>query len=468
MHISPRHLNANGEKDKFTLEYGIMFAIVDLETTGGNATRDRITEVAVILHDGEKVVDSYSTLVNPGVSIPYYITDITGIDDSMVADAPFFREVADEIYEMLSGAIFVAHNVGFDYGFLRESFQRLGMPFLPAKMCTVRTSRKVIPGLRSYSLGKLCAHLGIEIKDRHRAMGDAEATAILLELLFERQPELKLGPAKKARDPFAGLPQNLNRDQLKGIPERPGIFFLHSGEDGVFFAARSSNLRKDSFKKMRSLAKAGDAIQDVTWEVTGSELLAVLRLPSAAADCSAVKVNGMLKGKERIGVYAYQDQRNYMRLYTAPRKRGDRAVAGFPSEADAQAALLSRVRQHRLCPSLSGVETGVCGEGKCDGACQGLEAPEEYNARVEQALVGIGFPHPRFFVLGNGRSEDELSVVCVENGSCLGYAYLDAGQPWNNPEVVLGLLEPFAHPKDRALNIRQFLPRLVSEKIVPY
>ena len=129
-----------------------MFAIVDLETTGGKSREDRITEVAVILHDGQQRVREYSTLINPGVPIPFYITGITGIDDDMVVDAPAFSEIAGELFALLSGPIFVAHNVNFDFHFLQQAYLREGYQFNPPLLCTVRTSRKLMPGLRSYSL----------------------------------------------------------------------------------------------------------------------------------------------------------------------------------------------------------------------------------------------------------------------------------------------------------------------------
>src|ERR1035437_7241294 len=153
-----------------------MYAIIDIETTGGSAVYDKITEIAVYIHDGEKLVGEYSTLLNPGKSVRYYITKLTGINDQMVANAPSFDQVASIIDDLRQGCFFVAHNASFDYNFVREEYRRLGVKFERPTLCTVRLSRKLIPGKRSYSLGKLCDEIGIIVKDRHRASGDALAT----------------------------------------------------------------------------------------------------------------------------------------------------------------------------------------------------------------------------------------------------------------------------------------------------
>ena len=161
-----------------------MYAIVDIETTGGSATRSRITEIAIYKHDGQKIVDEYQTLVNPCQDIPYNITKLTGIDNELVANAPLFFDVAKEIDAFLDGCVFVAHNVNFDYGFIKAEFERIGLSFRRKKLCTVRLSRKLLPGKYSYSLGKLCASEGIPLNNAHRAAADAKATAILFTQLM--------------------------------------------------------------------------------------------------------------------------------------------------------------------------------------------------------------------------------------------------------------------------------------------
>ena len=162
-----------------------MFAIIDIETTGNSYKYGKITEIAIYQHNGERVTGEYSTLINPEMDIPYFITELTGINNAMVCNAPRFFEVAKNIVEMTEGRTFVAHNSSFDYKFIQEEFNRLGYDYQRKTMCTVKLSRKLLPGHDSYSLGRLCDDLGIEINGRHRAAGDALATVKLFEILQE-------------------------------------------------------------------------------------------------------------------------------------------------------------------------------------------------------------------------------------------------------------------------------------------
>lgn len=180
--ILPGGINCTfAKKEKY------LYAIIDIETTGQSAEHGKITEIAIFIHDGFGIVDSFASLINPESYIPYFITELTGIDNDMVRNAPKFYEVARRIVEMTQDCIFVAHNVMFDYKFVREEFKRLGYNYERKTMCTVRMGRKYIPGHRSYSLGKLCSELGIEIEGRHRAAGDAAATVKLFELILVRK-----------------------------------------------------------------------------------------------------------------------------------------------------------------------------------------------------------------------------------------------------------------------------------------
>jgi DNA polymerase III subunit epsilon len=180
-----------------------MFTIIDVETTGTVHKYGKITEIALYVHNGQRITDSFTTLVNPEIDIPIYITRLTGISNKMVADAPRFFEIAKKIVELTTGRIFVAHNANFDYQFIREEFSQLGYEFLRKKLCTVQLSRKFFPGRTSYSLGKLCADMGIKIENRHRAAGDALATVKLFEKL---------------------LAKNLETGKIPGLGKTPDLF----------------------------------------------------------------------------------------------------------------------------------------------------------------------------------------------------------------------------------------------------
>ncbi|MEM0995529.1 MAG: exonuclease domain-containing protein [Bacteroidota bacterium] len=458
-----------------------MFAVIDLETTGGSASRDKITEIAIIVHDGVRRLREFTTLVNPERPIPHYITDITGISDDMVADAPKFYEVAKQVVELTEGCTFVAHNVNFDYGFLREEFRQLGFEYQREKLCTVRTSRKLIPGLPSYSLGKLCRTLGIPLYDRHRAMGDADATTVLLEQLLAINPNLRGRPPfsrRPTKDPYAGLPPQLDRGNLDRLPSAPGLYFMHDVAGNTLFADKTTNIRRDALKNLKEFVRTDASIDasevcEITWERTGNELLAMLRLSETVHKQDVSFVRNRRKKKYRVGVFAYRDQRDYLRLHIVKRRPGQQYIAEFPTEDDARAALEARMRKHGLCANMIGLSTagGPCAQassGKCHGACQGQESPDAYNQRLENALRGLGFPYPRFFLLGAGRNQDEVSVICVDDGACLGYAYLNAEESWQDPEAVLDLLHPLPAETEPARIVRQYLPKMKRKQIVPY
>ncbi len=167
-----------------------MYSIIDVETTGGRAVDNKITEIGIVLHDGNKIVDTYSTLINPEKSIPWNITRLTGITNKMVAEAPKFYEVAAKIHKMTENSYFVAHNAWFDYSFIREEYAQLGFDYNRKQICTIKLLKKFSPGLKSYSLGNLIEHFGIQVNARHRALDDALATAELFERMLHQNGNL--------------------------------------------------------------------------------------------------------------------------------------------------------------------------------------------------------------------------------------------------------------------------------------
>ena len=221
------------------------YAIIDVETTGGRAVRDKITEIAIVLHDGEQVLDSFESLVNPECPIPYGITELTGISNEMVADAPRFYEIAKRVVEMTEGAVFVAHNVRFDYSFVQEEFKRLGFTYTRKQLCTVRLARKAFPGLRSYSLGNLIRTLNLNAGARHRAMGDTLATVDL----FERIMRLENGKSEAGDLINLGikealLPGALSLEKIHSLPQECGVYYFHDQYGQVVYVGKSINIQK--------------------------------------------------------------------------------------------------------------------------------------------------------------------------------------------------------------------------------
>ncbi|MEZ4895099.1 MAG: exonuclease domain-containing protein [Saprospiraceae bacterium] len=238
-----------------------MYAIIDVETTGGTARWERITEIAIVLHDGEKVVDTFSSLLNPDRSIPWNITQLTGITDEMVSEAPHFYEVARQIVEMTEDCIFVAHNVNFDYSFVREEFARLGYDYTRKQLCTVRLARKVFPGLSSYSLSNLKKHFGIKAEKSHRALDDTLATTKLFELILAEQDgtgslrQLVNQGVKEAK-----LPEGITLERLHAIPESCGVYYFHNKAGKVIYVGKSLNIKKRLFEHFADKTKKGERL----------------------------------------------------------------------------------------------------------------------------------------------------------------------------------------------------------------
>src|SRR5687767_3465301 len=215
------------------------FAIIDIETTGGTSHDSRITEIAIFIHDGKQVIDQFHSLVNPQQPIPRFITGLTGITDEMVEKAPLFEDIAEEIFLITADCVFVAHNVNFDYSFIREEFKNIGIDFKRKRACTVRLSRSIIPGYSSYSLGNICANLGIHINDRHRAVGDAEATVKLFEILLANDTDGIIEKSVNVRSKEATIPPHLDKSVYENLPNETGVYYFYNGDGKIIYIGKA-------------------------------------------------------------------------------------------------------------------------------------------------------------------------------------------------------------------------------------
>lgn len=429
-----------------------MYAIIDVETTGGAARYERITEIAIVLHDGEKVVDTFSTLLNPEKSIPWQITQITGITDEMVAQAPKFYEVAKQIVQLTEGKIFVAHNVSFDYAFVREEFLRLGYEFQRRQLCTVRLARKVFPGLPSYSLSNLKKHFSIHAEKSHRALDDTLATTRLFELMLSEQDgKGKIRTLVNLGVKETKLPPNISLERLHSVPEACGVYYFHDTGGNVIYVGKSLNIRKRLFEHFADPTPKGEKLRngvaDISWEVTGSELVALL-LESAEIKRIQPNVNRAQRNRQHYGaIFAYTDFNGYRCLAfgkkTAKNLKNLELIAEYPKPDQAKNHLQSLVYQHELCYRLTHLDSSehACFHyniKKCFGACVGEESPETYNERVNSAIFQISRRlSGNFFYIENGRNEDEVAIVGVQDGRYIGYAYLDTAEGDQSVDALL-------------------------------
>lgn len=413
-----------------------MYAIVDIETTGGYAENHRITEIAVYHHDGINITDSFHTLINPGRNIPYYITGLTGITSEMVSLAPAFQDVAKEIHHWLDGKIFVAHNAHFDYSFLRKELEQVGINWNAKKLCTVRLSRKIIPGLRSYSLGSLAESLGIKITNRHRAGGDAEATVKVFDELLQRDRDNYILKTLKKNSGETILPPNLPKEEFDKLPAQCGVYYFHNANGNVIYVGKAINIKKriaghfTGEAREWSRSKIRNEIHHISYELTGNELIALI-LESQEIRRLWPKYNQAQKFRvEEWGVYDYEDRNGYIRFSVNVVTKGSRPLIRFTSKGDAWNFLWAKVREFELCPKLSGLQVtkGLCFDyqtGECRGACMCLEAVNSYNVKTGNAIRSFRGNGHTVAIIGKGRRLDEQSLVLVEQGAYFGFGYFD-------------------------------------------
>lgn len=411
-----------------------MYAVIDIETTGRSAKGQKITEIAILIHDGKKVIDEYQTLINPETSIPYSITQLTGICDEMLVHAPKFFEVARKIYEMTEDHIFVAHNVAFDYGIIRSEFLNLGGEYERERMCTVKLSRQLLPGHQSYSLGKLCADLDIPIVGRHRAYGDAKATTTLLEILINKNKEFgeeKLTPYSKVQVPK--IPPLLDVDIFKNLPKETGVYYFHDSKGKIIYVGKANNIRQrvlshfnDKSLKERTMF---EFIANITYELTGNELVALLH-ESAEIKRLMPQYNHAQKRKsETHGLYVYENQKGILQLAYGKINGSAMPILSFYTLGQAKRYVEQLVEKNSLCSKYTGLEkTNSSCFGymikRCKGICCEQETVQQYNERVEKVLSEMIIKNDDFFIEEKGRTEEECAIVQIKQGTYQGFGFI--------------------------------------------
>ena len=430
-----------------------MYAIVDIETTGGNATTGSITEIAIVITDGVTVLHRYETLVNPKQSIPPFIQNLTGITDDMVADAPVFSEVAEHVFELLCDKVFVAHNVNFDYSFVAHQLSQHGYKLQLGKLCTVRLSRKIFTELPSYSLGNLCRSLGIKISNRHRASGDAFATADLFKMLLanDKDNHIELMLKKGSRESY--LPMHLNKSDLDSMPNRPGVYYFHDVKGKVVYVGKAKRLQKrvtSHFSNNSVSKKKQDLLRIVTkisYRECGNDLMASVYESIEIKRLWPMFNRSQKKYEHRYGICSYLDQRGIKRLGIVKKKKNIQIHVGFPLQIDGTRILNKLVREHGLCPKMcflqdEKIECVGVEEEFCSGICKHGKYTGIYNRKVDKALKKLLSEEPSLVIFGQGRSKDELSCVMIDKRDYLATGFIPEKARKNSPEKIKAMLEP--------------------------
>ena len=461
-----------------SLIFMAMYTIVDIETTGGSPNTEKITEIAILLYDGEKVIQEYSTLINPEKEIPYYITALTGITNEMVATAPRFYEVAREIVELTKDHIFVAHNASFDYSFIRSEFKQLGYEFKRDQLCTVRLSRKLIPGLKSYSLGNLCDSLNIRIRNRHRAAGDALATARLFDYLIRLEKSSKLFE-NKDETLFRGLHPDFDKNQLLSIPEETGVYYFLNEHHDIIYIGKSTNLHKRvlshlSNNSSHQTMQMKESIVTVSVDTTGSELVALLKESDEIKRYKPLYNRAQRWSVFTFGLFAYTNTNGYtcFKIDRNTEKSG-LPISCFKSLREAREEMHRQVQINQLCQKLSGLyeSAGACFYyplNDCRGACIQKEDPASYNLRAQKIFNAFSYDRKNFYIIDKGRHGEEKSVIKIENGRFVGFGHFPVYAEMNDLSGLDDYIRHYNDNRDIQRIIVSYLKHKKVEKIIRF
>ncbi|OAD91654.1 DNA polymerase III subunit epsilon [Aequorivita soesokkakensis] len=426
-----------------------LFAIIDVETTGGGISGNRITEICIaLLKDGE-VIDKYTTLVNPERDIPFHITTLTGIDNEMVANAPRFFEIAEKIEEFTKDAIFVAHNVSFDYNVIRGEFRLLGQHYNRKKLCTVRLSRKLIPGHLSYSLGRLCNTINIPHLNRHRAEGDVDATVILFQRLLSLDEDFStINSFLNPRSKQATLPPHIPTEQINELPEEAGIYLFKNQKHQVIYAGKAKNIKKrvlsHFYDKKTKEYQLGQETHFIDYELTGNELLALL-VESEHIRKHYPKFNRAQKWPATTyQIISYVNQRGIIQLALGKTKVLHDSVGTFYNKTEAIEKLEEICETFKLCPRFCTLQSTSekCSHYRiknCEGICEETETVAAYNLKVQAAIQSLKENKLSFAIQGKGRTQGEIAFVLVAEGQYKGFGFFDRSEAICNIEDY----EPF-------------------------
>ena len=413
------------------------FAILDVETTGGYGTDNRITEIAIIIHDGFREIDRYTTLVNPESFIPRRITELTGITNEMVRTAPKFKEVARKVWDLTNDRVFVAHNVSFDFGVISNEFAILGVDFIRRKLCTIRLSKKVFPGKESYSLSKLCNSLGISLENAHRALADTEVTVMLFEIILKEGNKSVIKNELRVLNKESKIPPELDDKVFDTLPNICGVYRFYNSKGSVIYIGSSKEIKTQiskHFKSVNGKTKESEMVMkvaDISFEITASKLIADLISESEIVSLHPEFNKPLQASNYRVGITQYKDQNGFQRLVIDKKVKSSTSLfMKFSKQANARLFLKELVRKGNLCEKLVGLDNSVgqCGNydvDSCNGACVKEEGFLSYNNRFEKTLEEMLCKGDSFLVKDIGRSIDEFSVVWIQNGKYQGCGFVN-------------------------------------------
>ena len=451
-----------------------MYAILDIETTGGKYDEEGITEIAIYRHDGETITDQFSSLVNPQIEIQPFVQKLTGISGKMLQNAPKFYEIAKRVVQITEDCVIVAHNAAFDYRILQTEFRRLGFAFERKSLCTVSLSQLLLPDQPAYSLGKLVRNLGIPFSDQHRAQGDAKVTVKLFELLLEKDLHKNILKAHISSEHPNKVPPKF-LEVIDGLPSEMGVYYIHNSKNEIIYIGKSNNVKKRILNHLTGKSKKARVIQNeihkVTFALTGGELVSLLKEQNEIKT-NAPKLNKAMKYRIFPMGIRLDDSVEYPELIVEQIKKEHTYFSVYKNSKSAKSAIFNWTENYGIClkkTSLSN-KTGTCflhEVNKCDGACTGKETPDSYRKKIKLLLADFEYPFSDFIITSKGRKLGESSFIYIKGKVFLGYGYYELNHQIKNDKQIRSRLISMEDNPDVQKLIRSFLSRKKYNKLIP-
>lgn len=450
-----------------------MYAILDIEATGGKVGEESVIEIAIYKYDGEEIVDQFISLVNPQTKIDPFVQKLTNITDKMVKTAPKFHEVAKRIVEITEDCILVGHNVTFDYRMLNQEFNRLGYIYEKEWIDTFEYAEKLIPGMPSYSLGKLCTSLGIVVTDRHRAAGDARATISLFKMLLDKDNQKII--TKKTGIKFPKKVNNKYENLVKDLPNKPGLFYLYNSKKEIIYIGKSINIAQAVNQIFTSKSIRSNRVKRYTkkikFELTGSNLLASIKEINELIKIKpSLNVDITNKSLYPFGIYFRENKTTHSRLEIG-KSRKSQAFLSFKTKEEAEAKLEKIINEYHLCQNANfgQLDKGECfGHtiNTCNGICVGEESKQDYNQRLKQIVSKTDYPSKNFLIVSQGREGIEKSFIFIKDSKFVGYGYYEFHHQINTIERIEKIITQAEELPDIQSLIRNYLFKANEKQII--
>jgi len=440
-----------------------MYSILDIESTGGKYNEEGITEIAIHRFDGHQVVDKFICLVNPEREIQPFVAKLTGINNKMLRSAPKFHEVAKRIVEITEGTVLVAHNAQFDYRILRTEFRRLGYDFQRKTLCTVDLSKQLIPEAESHSLGKLARSLGIPMSDRHRANGDALATLKLFKLLLNKDSDKRI-ITEVIRDETHGELSPNQLDMVFSLPSKTGVYYMHDKDGEIIFLGKTKDIKKRVNQHFTNVGKLARKLQKetkkVTYETTGSELIAILK---AYLEQQKNKPRYNHVSNKKLFTHTLDFSQNgseHIVLGIEKNRTLEEKKIAFNGTNAAKSFINKLSDEFELCPC-SLREDEVCIHQETELIAS------DCNQKVLSAFEKYSIQEKSVALTDRGRETGERSFILIKKGRIQGFGYVELNHQINNIPILESIMTPIRGDENTTFIVETYLRKNNRIKTIP-